>query len=95
MLTYRRAKSKPHRVSPRPPARFGAGLLPPSCPSHEAPAPLSDMAWHAATSAIFEDDAWDDETIMEQRAIESAALDSLERGFLPRDLAEMIASTRI
>jgi hypothetical protein len=94
MLTYRRAKSKPTRVPPRPPARSGAGLIPPSCPVHKAPASLSDMEWATRIEAIYET-SWDEDAAMEQRAAEADAQDRLERGYIHQDVAEMISSTRV
>jgi hypothetical protein len=94
MITRNRPRVKPTRVSPRPPARFGAGLLPPICPGHESPTPLSDMAWHAATATMFED-LWDNDTELESRAEEFRALDRLERGLMADDTAEMIERTSL
>ncbi|MFL6141697.1 MAG: hypothetical protein ACJ72N_07480 [Labedaea sp.] len=95
MLTYRRAKSKPHRVSPRPPARFGEGLHLPSCPSHKAPASLSDLEWHAGIESVYGDDQWDADEAVEQRFAESRAIDALTAGFIPDDIAAMIERTRV
>jgi hypothetical protein len=92
MLTYRRAKSKPQRVSPRPPARFGAGLLP-SCPVYEAPASLSDLEWAEMILNIESD--WDLDTIIDQQHAESRAIDALCAGMIPDDLATAIERTSL
>jgi hypothetical protein len=95
MLTYRRAKSKPTRVSPRPPARFGEGLTTPSCPVHQAPANMSDLEWYAGIESVYGDDQWDADEAMEVQAAEAEAIDRLERGLISQDVAIAIERTSL
>lgn len=64
------------------------------------PAPVSDLEradreFNAGTNRCEYESIWDMGTILEQRAAESAALDSLERGYLPRDLASRVSRTSL
>jgi hypothetical protein len=93
MMTRSKPRVKPTRVSPRPPARFGAGLLG-STPTTRLSVPLSDLDWHSHIESIYET-SWDEDAALEQRAAEAEACDRLSRGYIHGDLAEMIASTRI
>jgi hypothetical protein len=94
MYAVRKPRVKPTRVSPRPPTRFGSGILP-NCPRHEAPASLSDLEWYAGIESVYGDDQWDTDTILDQQWAEAEAVERLCNGFIPRDLAEMISETRI
>jgi hypothetical protein len=94
---YTRTKPtvKPTRVSPCPPSRFGAGLLPPSCPSHKAPASMSDLEWYAGIESVYGDDQWDADEAMEVQAAEAEAMDRLERGLICQDVAIAIERTSL
>jgi hypothetical protein len=94
MLTYRRAKSKPHRVSPRPPARFVAGLQG-STPTTRLSVPLSDLEWATMSLNLESASDWDEDTLYDQQFAESRAIDALTSGFIPDDIATMIERTRI
>jgi len=73
--TARRPKVKPCRVSQRPAAPFGQGLLA-SHPAYRVPYTASDIAWWTAERLRAEDVRYD------AMAAEAGAMDCLERGLL-------------
>jgi hypothetical protein len=89
MITRSRPRVKPTRVSPRPPARFGVGLLG-STPTTRLSVPLSDMEWHEMMSNVYADEIWSDEVSLDQMAAEAHAIEHLESGLIPDDLATAI-----
>jgi hypothetical protein len=95
MYAARKPRVKPTRVSPRPPARFGEGLTPPSCPGHRAPTAMSDLEWYAGIESVYDDDQWDADEAMEVQAAEAEAIDRLERGLISQDVAIAIERTSL
>jgi hypothetical protein len=75
------------------PGTFGRGVLQ-SSPSDRLPVPLSDLEW-AAMAFSLESSDFDVEPDWDEMATEAAALDSLESGLIPNDVAEHISRTSL
>jgi hypothetical protein len=82
MIATTRRQIKPHRNTPRPAGRFGAGLLRPSAPSYRLDCTIADLEWAQEALNAATTPEWDADTIDEQRALEFEWQDRLERGFV-------------
>jgi hypothetical protein len=94
MYATRKPKARPHRVSPRPPARFGAGLLS-STPTTRLSVPLSDLEWATMSQDLEPASDWDEDTQYDQMYDESRAIDALCAGLIPDDMAIVIERTSL
>jgi hypothetical protein len=76
------------------PSTFGRGVLA-SHPDDTMPYTAADLAWAAQEFGETTEGGECESDYDELAAAEAAALDALELGLLPRDLAELIASTTL